>query len=143
MVGIDKNIASAWSSYYESENTHDPNIVGDPAYLVQGDADIDVHLNPGYNFDDRKIDVAFTNIVGINSGASYPDLSWRVWMGPESAKINNFRDSLGSYYCPGGNDCHLPQDGTIGMRFAGPNHEEVIGHFATPDMEGMFGAKRQ
>ena len=142
MVGIDENIVSTWNQHSDSEHVGYPDTVADPAYIVQGNADIYVHLNPGYMFDDRKVNVDLTNIVGINSGVQYPELNWRVWMGPGSASVSGFGGTLGRFTCFD-NDCYLPDDSIISMIFAGPNHEEVIGSFSTPDMSGAFGAKRQ
>ena len=136
MLGADQTVIDTW------QGSTDLGILGDPNYIIQGDADIRVHLNPGHRLDDRKVDVAFTNIVGINSGTRYPDLNWRVWMGEDRSLISDFRaDSR--YYCPGGNDCYLPQGGTIAMQFAGPNHDEVLGGFSITNIEGTFGAQRQ
>lgn len=83
--------------------------------VIHGDAEVTV------NFDDTDVDVAFTDLIDLDTGRSRDDLRW-----------TNLRMSSGRF---------RNGDDIVG-RFYGPNHEEVGGFFERDEILGAFGAKR-
>ena len=82
---------------------------------VQGDAVV------GVDFAAYDVDVAFTNILDLQTGTRRSPMYW-----------DNLTMSAGTF-----------QGAGIYGRFYGPNHEEVGGVFERNQISGAFGATRQ
>lgn len=89
-----------------------PSTVGN---VIHGDAQVTV------DFSDTDVDVAFTDLIDLDTGRSRSGMTWR-----------NMPMSGGGFRS--GNQ--------IEGRFYGPNHEEVGGVFERNQILGAFGAKR-
>ena len=85
--------------------------------VVQGDADISAELS---GLGNMSVDIAFSNIKDLNSGASMVDMTWT-----DISVVGGSFDG-----------------GTIEGSFYGPQHEEVAGVFERNYVLGAFGARR-
>ena len=85
--------------------------------VIQGDASVSAALSASGGM---SVDVAFSNIKDLNSGASIADMSW--------TDLSVVGGIFGSRTIEGG--------------FYGPGHEEVAGVFERNDVLGAFGARR-
>lgn len=88
---------------------------GNSLTTVQGDAAV------GVDFAGYDVDVAFTNIVDLQTGAQRSPIYW-----------DNLTMRGGAF-----------QGAGIDGRFYGPNHEEVGGVFERNQISGAFGATKQ
>ena len=124
MVGVD------WSS---------PSTRGNP---LQGDAEIVVDLTAGatsYRIMHRKNRATFTNIYDLETGDRLEDVTY-----PDLLVLHTDQGGwiFQSVFQPSG----YPEGSTTWFkgRFAGPNHEEVVGAFSIKEvMIGAFGTRKQ
>ena len=91
---------------------------------IQGDAAITVDLGE-YSFS-ATVDVAFTNVRNLGTGAAARDMRW-----------NDIRLRNGGF-----EDGYILGDNYIKGAFFGPQHQEVGGVFKQDLYTGAFGAKR-
>ena len=89
--------------------------------VIRGDADVTVDFGSSA----VTADVAFTDIVGIETGDLENDMAWRGMAVEE-----------------GGFARRNAPDNTISGRFYGPNEEEVGGVFERDSIAGAFGGRR-
>ena len=92
---------------------------------IQGDAAITVDLGE-YSFSSATVDVAFTNVRNLGTGAAARDMRW-----------NDMRLRDGGF-----EDGYILGDSYIKGAFFGPQHQEVGGVFKQDLYTGAFGAKR-
>ena len=112
--------------------------------FIMGDVDIAVDLTTGEGFgrrafdsDYRDVEVRFSNIVNINTGAkvtlSHMSRSYSDEYVSQDRRhgVSHLRDVVPD------------NPGEMGMFFLGPNDEEVLGTFYTEEALGSFGAKKK
>ena len=90
-------------------------------YVLQGDAALNVEMGDTAGI---SLDVAFTNIMNLDTGAALGDMSWSDL----AVVVGGFARGSGA--------------NSIKGSFYGPNHEEVGGVFERDFIVGAFGAKR-
>ena len=90
-------------------------------YVLQGDAALNVEIGDTAGI---SLDVAFTNIMNLDTGAALGDMRWSDL----AVVVDGFARGSGANSIKGG--------------FYGPNHEEVGGVFERDFIVGAFGAKR-
>ena len=89
--------------------------------VIRGDADVTVDFGAA----DITVDVEFTEIVNIQTGAPHGDMAWR-----------------GMPVEDGGFARRNATDDTVSGRFYGPGEEEVGGVFERDGVAGAFGGRR-
>ena len=88
---------------------------------IRGDADVTVTFGAA----EITADVAFTDIVNVETGDAHDDMAWR-----------------GMAVEDGGFALRNAPDDTISARFYGPGEEEVGGVFERDGVAGAFGGRR-
>lgn len=112
-------------------------------HRVLGDARIDID-----DLSDPNVDVAFTGIRDLASGAARSDMTWNdLALTDGGFSDGSFSIGDGGVAVPppppDGSPSQPPQPETIRGVFHGPAHQEVGGVFDRDGIAGAFGAKRR